>query len=280
MENDEWVTGSVTLKIKGQPVEMQMTVPAKPVKPQRMLPIFHKMTNAFVDQSVETVEAEGKTISCKAGCGSCCRQPVPISEMEVYQIAELVASMPEPRRSQIKQSFAEGAEHFRSIGWFDDAKERADLTPSEPHETAVKNLVEMAMRYFYEGVPCPFLENEACSIHEVRPTACREYLVTSPAENCARPTAETVRVIDIYLKPSLALRRISDSGRLRSLGFLPLIRALEIAEMFPEDFTERTGREWMGDFFDDITARDQAGSAAKISPEPGATRRRKRRTRR
>ncbi|MEP7211641.1 MAG: YkgJ family cysteine cluster protein [Acidobacteriota bacterium] len=267
MENDEWVTGTVTIKLNGEPVEMEMTVPAKPVNPQRMLPIFHQMTNAFVDQSVAVVEAAGKTISCKAGCGACCRQPVPIAESEVYQIADLVQSMPEPRRTAIKQRFAGAVEHFGNIGWFDDAKQRAELTPTESREEATRNMVAMAMRYFYEGVPCPFLENESCSIHESRPLSCREYLVTSPAENCAKPTAETVRVIEMFVKASASLRLTTRTGQLDELGFVPLIRALEIAGTFPEKFEEKTGRQWMAEFFDDLTSRhkgktDEAGTGA------------------
>ena len=47
-END-WKTGQVTLSINGVKFEMEMTVPAKPVKPTRMLPIFQAMTSSFVD---------------------------------------------------------------------------------------------------------------------------------------------------------------------------------------------------------------------------------------
>ena len=257
MQNDEWESGNVTLTIRGEPVEMQMTVPVNPVKPQRMLPIFHKMTNAFVDQSVAAVESEGKTISCKAGCGACCRQPVPISESEVYQIAELVKAMPEPRRSIVKQRFADGATHFHNIGWFDEAKKRTELTPTESRETATIKMVALAMKYFYEGVACPFLENESCSIHQDRPLSCREYLVTSPAENCSKPTAETVRVIDIFLKASVSLRLTSRTGQLDDLGFVLLIRALEIAETYPEKFEEKSGRAWMSDFFNDAMERQK-----------------------
>ncbi len=44
-----------------------------------------------------------------------------------------------------------------------------------------------ARRYFHLGIACPFLEDESCSIHADRPISCREYLVTSPAVNCADP---------------------------------------------------------------------------------------------
>ena len=60
----EWITGNIVLNIQGQPIEMQMTVPAKPVKPHRMLPVFQQMANAFVGISSESVEREGNAIAC------------------------------------------------------------------------------------------------------------------------------------------------------------------------------------------------------------------------
>jgi len=253
MENEEMVTGRVTLRINGEPVEMEMTVPAKPVKPHRMLPVLQKLTNAFVGSSVDAVVAEGKSISCKAGCGACCRQGVPISEAEVYQIAELVDLMPEPRRTTIRERFSAAAGHFKKIGWQDDMEACIDLMESGETDAAKKRLEELVLQYFYEGVACPFLEDEACSIHESRPLACREYLVTSPAENCSAPSAESVRMVGLALKPSRALKNISRTGRLTKIRFLPLVRALEVADMFPEDFVEKTGSEWMMDFFNDVT---------------------------
>jgi len=264
MENNEWVTGSVTLKLNGEPVEMQMTVPAKPIKPHRMLPIFQKMTSAFVEASIQAAEAAGGSISCKAGCGACCRQPVPMSEAEIHQIAELVESMPEPRRSEIRGRFAAGTAHLREMGWFDEIEDRIEQAQFETREIATAKLADLAMRYFRQGIACPFLENESCSIHESRPLACREYLVTSPAENCSAPSAETIRMVDVFLKPSRSLRNITKTGQLKGIKFLPLIRALDIAESFPEQFAEKTGQEWMSDFFDDVSANQKAEGSHKV----------------
>lgn len=253
---DEWVTGKVTLSIKGEPVEMELTVPAKPVKLRRMLPILQMMTNSFVDMSAEAVRRQGEKISCKAGCGACCRQGVPIAEAEAYQIAELVESFPEPRRSEIKKRFADGIKHFHENKWIERMENYGDLTPKE-RETTV-------MEYFYEGIPCPFLENESCSIHTERPLICREYLVTTPAENCAKPTAQTVRPIEIFLEFSKSLRRLAWSGKmdLRKINFVPLIRALEWTEMYPEEAAEKSGEEWMGEFFQSLTGAEINGSKA------------------
>src|SRR5690349_6337406 len=106
MKSTEWVTGEVVLKVAGEPLKMQMTVPATPVKPHRMLPVFQKMTDSFVEMGALAAGTQGKTISCRAGCGACCRQPVPLMEMQIYHIAEVVEAMPEPRRTEIKKRFS------------------------------------------------------------------------------------------------------------------------------------------------------------------------------
>ena len=253
MNNDEWITGNVTLSIKGVPIQMEMTVPAKPVKPHRMLPIFQKMTNSFVEMSVRAMDEIGEKISCKAGCGACCSQAVPIAEVEVYQIAELVENMPEPRRSEIKKRFADAVEHFESMGWFERVQKAANQKMPDNPQYIPTELLDAAIEYFNEGIPCPFLENNSCSIHEDRPLSCREYLVTSAAEYCSKPTGETVKKVPLLIRPSKSLPHVGATGSLSGIGVLPLIRALEVAEKIPERFPEKTGDKWIADFFEHLT---------------------------
>ena len=47
------------------------------------------------------VAARGEAISCKAGCGACCRQLVPVSETEAHHLRDVVEAMPEPRRAAV-----------------------------------------------------------------------------------------------------------------------------------------------------------------------------------
>ena len=246
MENEDWVTGSVRINIGGQPLDLQMTVPAKPVKPQRMLPIFQQMATNFVSLSETAVENAGGKISCRKGCGACCRQPVPLAEIETYKIAEMVEAMPEPRRTEIKKRFADAWHHFADIGWFERLDECFNLSPEERNK--------VILEYFYEGIPCPFLEDESCSIHLERPVICREYLVTTPAENCSKPTAENIRMVEIPVKPSGVVRKITNSEKLNQpVNFVPLILALEWADKNADEFPEKTGEQWMADFFRNLT---------------------------
>lgn len=249
MSEEGWVKLDAVMHIAGCPVEAEMSVPAGRLKPHRMLPVFHQMTNAFVAMGAREAESRGETISCKAGCGACCRQPVPLAEVEVYQIAELVEAMPEPRQSEIRRRFRDGAKHFQQLKWFDAMKRCADSAPEKSAEAVMEEIERLVNVYFREGVACPFLEDESCSIHADRPVACREYLVTSPAENCSSPTDATVNKVAIAAKVSRMLQSFGGAGRLNHLGFLPLIGALAIAGDYPEKFSERAGPEWIRDFF-------------------------------
>ncbi len=247
MANDsEWVTGQIKISINGVPLEMQLTVPAKPVKPQRMLPIFQQMSNSFVEMGVNAVKSSGKKISCQEGCAACCYQAIPLAEIEAYRIAEIVENLPELRRTEIKNRFDAASRHFHEIGWF----ERLDQCALMPKEARQK----VVMEYFYENVSCPFLEDGACSIYEDRPLACREYLVTSAAENCSAPTPETVEMVDFQVKAAATLRHIGDSRNLNAIvNFLPLILALKWTETHADEFPEKTGERWMADFFQKLT---------------------------
>jgi len=251
---NEWTTGTIEMSVGGVPVKMELTVPATRVKPNRMLPIFQQMTNAFVDVSAKAFEVEGKTISCKAGCGACCSQPVPIAEIEVYHIAEVVEQLPEPRRTAVKQRFADAVGHFTELDWFNRMKATAARAATEPREQVVEAIQNVALEYFNENISCPFLEEGSCSIHPVRPVACREYLVPSPAENCSNPTAGTVNKIDLFVKASDTVRTVGRTETFRKMGFIPLIKALALAEEYPESFVEKKGERWVADFFEQLTS--------------------------
>jgi Fe-S-cluster containining protein len=166
---------------------------------------------------------------------------VPIAEIEAYAIADLVEGLPEPRRSQVRERFDEAFAHFAGIGWFERLSEAAEKPQSEQQE--------LVLEYFREGIPCPFLVDESCSIHADRPVACREYLVTSPAENCAAPSAEGIAMVKLLTKPSKTLMKIGQVRQIRGVNFIPLVMALRWAEGNEDKFAEKTGEQWMADFF-------------------------------
>lgn len=244
MSKKKWISGTLKLSVKGEPLEVQMTFPEKPVRPQRILPVLQQMTNKFVDIGVKVAEQRGESVSCTKGCGACCSQLVPISEIEVYHIANLVEEMPEARRKIVKEKFEKACRRFHEIGVF----RRIDATS----DFSTEEIRKIAVEYFEQNISCPFLEDQACSIHPVRPLSCREYLVTSPAEICSAPTPETVKTIEIPHKMSRTLLKVWRDNYSPKTAFVPLVRALEWAKTHPEKSQRKMGTAWINEIIQDI----------------------------
>ncbi len=152
-----------------------------------LLPAARELSNQATAVSVEHAVAQGREISCRAGCGACCRQLVVISVVEAQSLAELVATMPPERQAVIRGRFAEAVRRMEAAGLLDANEPRGERSMQAPDLGAREaSLQAVAREYFQLKIPCPFLEDESCSIHSHRPMVCREYHVTSPVENCAR----------------------------------------------------------------------------------------------
>ena len=257
------LAGDLQLDIGGEHFEMHLTIPAKPVKPRRMLPVFQKITNEIVARGIERTEAAGKAISCTDRCASCCRQPLLISEAEAYHLAELIASMPEPRRSTIGGRFADGVAHFGGMKWFERFDEISREALAGPSEELGKKFVALLTEYIDQRIPCPFLEDESCSIYESRPLVCREYLVTSPAENCANPRPSNIEKLPISGEASKAFAALCKTSNSKDPSSLLLIRLLEFAETHADNFEARIGPAWADDFFRLLTNRNKPGLPEK-----------------
>lgn len=222
-------TGRLVARLAGEPVTIDLTVPTTPVATEELLPVLHALTNVVMDRSTAAVEAEGRQVSCRAGCGACCRQLVPLPAAEARHVAALVEAMPEPRRSEVR-------------GRFDAALARLDAAGLlamlyDPEKAVGRSL---GMDYLHLRIACPFLEDEACSIHPVRPLACREYLVTSSPEYCFEPEGETIDRVPVPAMVMRALRIAEDEQ-----GWTPLVLALRHAERFPAP-PPRPGTETIG----------------------------------
>ena len=247
-EKLEWVSGTVGLNVGGRQLQMEMTVPSTPIHPKRMLPILQQMTNSFVEIAIEEDKAEGYTVSCKAGCGACCRQLVPISEIEARNLSDLVDAMPEPRQSEIRRRFDEAIKKFEEVDMLEPLR--------DPNKFTDKTMRDLGIAYFAVGVPCPFLEEESCSIHPDRPLACREYLVTTPPENCARPTAASIRQMAIPAKVSNAVIRLSEQSSSRFIPYVPMILALEWVKEHEDTMLLQTGPEVLKHVLENLSGKE------------------------
>ena len=199
------------LRARGRTAPVRVTVSAEPIRPVELLPVLNQVNDALIGLAVQD-----SRVSCGAGCGACCRQMVPIGEMEARYLAELIAAMPEERRKRVTQRFVEAVAKLRANDLL--------AVPSDPGERHRRG-----MEYFNLGLPCPFLDDERCSIYEHRPASCREYLVTSPAANCSAPTAENIQMVELPAKLSQVLYRFGDGRGEETSKWMPLPLLLEWA---------------------------------------------------
>jgi Fe-S-cluster containining protein len=221
-------TAMLRLKVGDLSIAHPITVPNAAVPATAVLPALQGLVNEVVGAA----EA-GKAISCRKGCGACCRQLVPISRTEGEALVAVVEAMPRERRKAVRGRFAAAEQAIVQAG----LSERGNRTDRE-----------MSVAYFALRVPCPFLEDESCSIHPDRPLVCREYLVTSPAGLCAGPVQEGVTPVPVP-KLSLAARRLQDESE----DWFPLAMLMAWSRKTRTPAKRRPGPEWIQRFLKILT---------------------------
>lgn len=236
----EWATTEFTIKGGGFQMASRVTVPAGPTRLTDLLPLARALADVVVRETCQALDRAGEPISCTKGCGACCRNLVAISEVEARRIRVVVEELPEPRRSTIRARFAEAREGLDGAGLLGPLRAAEHWTEEE--------YAERVGTYFRAGVACPFLEEGACSIYSERPIACREYLVTSPAENCARPDEGGVARVRLPLAVFNAVARwqVQPLEHMHE-RWVPLILAPEWAEAHPDDPPPIPGPELLRD---------------------------------
>jgi Fe-S-cluster containining protein len=203
-----------------------LPLPDAPIRLAEFVFQIYPLDQKLVQMAVEDVTRDGqKSISCKAGCGACCKQAVPISIPEAFLLRDLVLSFPQEKRVHVLR-------RFENI--------QQSLTQLDPEleikagETFSQRLQRIAIQYFQLGLDCPFLENQSCSIHPYRPTVCREFLVTSPAEACSTLISPEITGVPMAISMPHSLAKLTAMLMENEPELIPLPLALNWAENNPE----------------------------------------------
>ena len=239
------VSANIELKLADRTIALEVQVPTAPVPPRRLLPLAQRLADAVIEASVE---ADAQPVRCAKGCGACCRQLVPISPVEARAIHALVEALEEPRRSQIVGRFAAAVRRVREAGLADRLRDFSLVGDAGA-------MSQFGIDYLRLGMPCPFLEDEACSIHPERPLTCREYLVTSDPRHCADPRPEVVRRVPLEARVSRALPALEKRTDTAGTRWLALILALEWVQENPTQI-EVTGPQLLQSLFGALSRKD------------------------
>lgn len=215
------------IQTPGARLRGRLAVPPRPMRLAELSWNVMAISDKLAGLAVGREEREGRKISCRKGCGACCRQVVPLSPPEAWMIADIIAGMKEGARSAASAAFASVAEALDRAGLkalFCGRLERLD------------DLKALSLAYFRLGLACPFLSSdEACTIHPFRPSICREYLVTSQAENCAELGRKSIVRVPVAVRLSEALAALTAKLLGSEPEVIPLALSLEWAAAHREE---------------------------------------------
>ena len=206
---------------------MQMHVPDVPMSLPDFVPIVHGLAQLLVQAAEREARAAGRSVSCGPGCGACCRQLVPIAPAEAIVLRRVIAQLDADQRTRVEYRFAAARKRLRSLGI--DTRLRNESGKKEPESRRA-----LGLEYFALGIACPFLEDESCSIHDQRPLACREYMVTSDPSVCSHPEFGTVETVEMPRRLSQVFRWFAGGYSPQHSAWVPLILALDDAVVDPE----------------------------------------------
>lgn len=185
------------LQLEDANIKIEAELPEGKVAPAVLLPVLRNLSDSMSELTVRRAGRVGKSLSCTEGCGACCRQAVPITAVEARAIAEWLSEQPDDRQAELRARFQQAAAKLEGSGITSELRTAVGTKRRDA-------IHELGLRYFALGIPCPFLEQERCTIHEIRPLRCREYLVVSPPAHCAQPDVDGV----VNIKPPVMLSQI------------------------------------------------------------------------
>lgn len=244
----EMINAEFALEGEDLSFRSRVAIPKGPTNVSELLPLARALADAVVRETCKALNDAGESVSCKAGCGACCNNLVAISEVEARRIAQVISEMPEPRRTVVRERFTTAKRQFEQAGLLKKLKHSDRWTDQE--------YGEMVGAYFAVGVPCPFLEDGSCSIYEERPITCREYLVTSPPENCAEIGSEGVRRVRLPLRVFNAVARWQVPPLQHIVErWIPLILAPDWAELHPQEPPPKDGPELLRELLEHLSGK-------------------------
>jgi Fe-S-cluster containining protein len=100
----------------------------------------YHVTDQGVAEGVRREQAQGRHLACHRGCAACCRthRTIPVYPLELI-----------------------------GLYWYCTEKLGGEL----------RARIKEQLRRYRQGEPCPFLVDDACGVHPLRPMACRQFNV-------------------------------------------------------------------------------------------------------
>jgi Fe-S-cluster containining protein len=183
-----------------------------------IVPALRRIGECAMALEEQEAARSGALVSCREGCAACCRMLVPVSPPEAHALREMIERLPEDRKGAVLGRVEETRRRLADAGLLDTLTAVAETD----HQWSDEEMEPLNRAYYALRMPCPFLEDERCSIYADRPAACRELLVTSPAELCQDLVHNAVRALPVPLRIGTVLSLLWSQAAGGPLRFIPL----------------------------------------------------------
>lgn len=158
------------------------------------------------------VKSGDRSITCCKGCSSCCSQFISVNLSHALVVVDYLYS-----GYKAMPVFLKGYEKWMSA-FENNPGAMPVLTSLEEFTTRAARMKPYSQdgctEYHQLDIPCPFLDQGQCVIHEVRPVVCASYFSLSPVEQC-RPDSDTPPAILSITPSEVYLRRMAGLADIR-----------------------------------------------------------------
>lgn len=191
---------------------------------RRYIEAKKKNISTLQEGQAKMAAERNRVISCQKGCYYCCSAYVEATLQECEAIVYHLYEHSEIRKAflqkypQWREDVKRNGDLFKQCGQF----WKMEITPENAWNLK-KQADDENRKYYDQNISCPFLNQDLCSIYEVRPYMCVSLTSVSPQDYCRPHSAtkpETIRAMsqDLLLDCSFYY------GKLESpvVSFMPI----------------------------------------------------------
>ena len=247
-------------------LDVQVTIPTGFIPITDIVPVVRSLSEQAQAQAVIKADQSGQAISCQRGCAACCKgMMIPVSPPEALALTELMDRLPLDHRQRIEARCATMRDRLAEAGLLEVLLDLAD----SPQQRSDEDIDPINRAFYGLQLPCMFLENDACSIYEHRPAACREHLVTSPPELCLNIEKNPVKELPIPIRAGTVLALLWTELMGGPVRLIPLPVAFQWAKKYRQHLHQKwKGFEVFDKALDGLNKYLRQALASNPNPEP------------
>ena len=153
---------------------------------------------ALADGLAELARESDEQVSCQKGCSACCSYLASLSVPETLRLIDDIQSLPPDKQEDVRRRFGANADGVIAA-WPPEQFDAADQS---------RTFESFGQWYSRLDMTCALLDDDACSLYDMRPIVCREHLVSFDRRRCddARVAGES---ISMPFSPAVAISALA-----------------------------------------------------------------------